>query len=626
MNAKSKADSRISIWILSIHSYLGFWILDFGFARRARRGFTLTEVIVSLGVFVLIALGIYGVMTYTTKLASASKARIAASTLANEQIEIIRNMPYASVGTVAGVPSGTIPPTQVITRAGVTFTVATTVRNIDEPFDGTAGGTPNDTAPADSKLVEISVSCTTCTGNPPLIFTTTVAPRNLEAASTNGSLFVRVFDASGVAISQANVHVENSAVNPALSIDDVTNNSGILQLIDVPTSTESYSILVTKSGYSTEQTHTTGAIGNPNPTKPHASVAVQQVTQLSFAIDRVSTLDISTVNQTCGSAANVAFQVDGSKLIGTDPEVKKYTQGLTSDGNGKRTLTNMEWDTYSIILTDANYDLAGSIPLTPLALAPNAVMPLTLVLAPHTSHSLLVTTLDSATLLPLSGAQVRLLGGIYDQTYETNRGYLRQTDWSGGGSQEEYVDTLRYIDNNGGLDATTTPGDIKLKQTAGSYAASGMITSSTFDLGPGTNYVTVAWRPTDQPVQTGTNNVLLQLASNNSSPTTVWNFTGPDGTSATYYHPGSNSVHSSHNNNRYIRYQITMATADPAFTPNVSDIELTFVNGCVPPGQVFFSSLASGSYTLETGMNGYATTTDTIPVTGRSAQTVILSP
>ena len=70
-------------------------------------------------------------------------------------------------------------------------------------------------------------------------------------------------------------------------IDDVTNINGMLQVVDAPPGVNAYEIIVSKDGFTTDQTYTPGAAGNPNPTKPHATVAIQQLTQISFVIDEV---------------------------------------------------------------------------------------------------------------------------------------------------------------------------------------------------------------------------------------------------------------------------------------------------------------------------------------------------
>src|SRR5690606_41318845 len=51
----------------------------------------------------------------------------------------------------------------------------------------------------------------------------------------------------------------------------------------------------------------------------------------------------------------------GAKLIGTLPDVPKYTSSQATNGTGTLDLANMEWDTYAFTLTDAGYYLAGAI-------------------------------------------------------------------------------------------------------------------------------------------------------------------------------------------------------------------------------------------------------------------------
>ncbi|MEK7110930.1 MAG: hypothetical protein AAB867_03685, partial [Patescibacteria group bacterium] len=172
--------------------------------------------------------------------------RASASSVLNQEIETIRNLPYGSVGTVGGIPAGLIPPQRSATYGARTFFLTTTVRNIDDPFDGTLGGSPNDTAPADYKLVSLEISCPTCHRFVPLFFTTTVSPKNLESASSDGSLFINVFNADGVGVSGASVRIVNASVTPSIDLTDVTNASGVLQLVGVPTSTQSYSIDISK--------------------------------------------------------------------------------------------------------------------------------------------------------------------------------------------------------------------------------------------------------------------------------------------------------------------------------------------------------------------------------------------
>lgn len=388
-------------------------------APSLQKGFTLIESLVGVAVFVIIAVSVYQAYTATMNAVRVSRLKVTATALANEQFEIIRNLPYDDVGVTGSIPNGEIPHIQNLIRGGAEFVVETAIRNIDDPFDGTIGGFPNDLSPADYRLAESEISCPSCSGFPPLRFTTYVGPRALEAASTNGSLFVRVFDAVGQPVVGANVHVENNQVIPTIVINDTTNNNGFLQIVDAPPGAEAYEIIVSKSGYSTDQTYQTGAPGNPNPTKSHATVALQQLTQISFAIDKTSTLNVSSVTDTCSPVPSIDFSLSGSKLIGADPDVLKYSASHVTDGAGGKTISNLEWDTYNLNLTDGTFDLVGTIPLLPLILDPNVNQGVKLIVATTTPDSILITVKDASTQLPLSGVAVRLEGAGYDTILTT---------------------------------------------------------------------------------------------------------------------------------------------------------------------------------------------------------------
>ena len=180
------------------------------------RAFGLVEVVVGTAVFLTIAIASYNAYISLFKLVDLSQYRVLATALANEQFEIARNMPYSDVGVQGSIPSGKIPYTQNLIRGGTTFVVTSIVRNVDLAFDGTIGGTPNDLSPADNKKVQVTVSCDGCRGMQPITLTGQVAPKNLETASQNGALFVRVFDASAQPVQGASVHVQNIATTTTI--------------------------------------------------------------------------------------------------------------------------------------------------------------------------------------------------------------------------------------------------------------------------------------------------------------------------------------------------------------------------------------------------------------------------
>lgn len=112
--------------------------------KTSKKGFTLIEVLVGAFVFVIVALSIYGVYVSILEAVRFSRVKVTITALANEQFEIARNLPYADVGIVGGLPLGKIQHSQIVSRDGKSFSIKTTIRSIDDPFDGTLGGTPND--------------------------------------------------------------------------------------------------------------------------------------------------------------------------------------------------------------------------------------------------------------------------------------------------------------------------------------------------------------------------------------------------------------------------------------------------------------------------------------------------
>ncbi|MCX6713340.1 MAG: carboxypeptidase regulatory-like domain-containing protein [Candidatus Vogelbacteria bacterium] len=441
---------------------------------KSSSGFTLIEVLVGAFILLVVVVGAYQAFAAVMKAVVAARVKTEAMMLANEQIEIARNLPYGEVGIVAGVPAGKIPREQSLVRSGKTFKLTASVRNIDDPFDGTLGSTTkNDLAPADYKQVEFIVSCESCaTGTfTPQSVVTTVSPRNLETASGNGSLFVRVFNANGDPVSGATIRIQNDQGSSPIDISEVSNSTGIFQLVDTPPGALAYRVTVSKTGYSSDGT-IVASVGNPNPLIPPATVAGGQLTQLSFAIDQTSHLQVRTINSACASRSGAAINLAGQKRIGQTPTVYKYDNVLTSDGTGLINLPTQEWDTYQFLLPEtSNYALAGSLPINPLRLSPGTDQEISLVLVPKQERELLVVVVDATTGLPLSGALVTVSG----ETLSTSQGYFSQTDWSSGAGQAQYTDFTKFAETDSNLETASVPGEVRLRSSLGQFLSDGYL-------------------------------------------------------------------------------------------------------------------------------------------------------
>jgi prepilin-type N-terminal cleavage/methylation domain-containing protein len=602
--------------------------------RRFRRGFTLIEAVVGTALFLIVALAVYQVYVGVFNLIYSNQDQILAIDVANEQFEIARNMPYASVGVQGGLPSGVIPEFQTLSRGGVPFNVTTIVRSINIPLGSTGVGSTSSTSPSE-KLIAVTVTCvatSTCSKNfNSLTLTTDIAPANLITDSTDGALSIKAFNANGIPIVGANVIVTNGSTTDPITVNDTTNNSGYLQILGVPPASNVYHIVVTEPGYSTDQNYPASST-NLHPTVPYATVLSQQITSTSFSIDQTGTLSISTVAPSCALVPNVGFTIVGSKTIG--PGVPKYTATTTTSVGGTDILNNMEWDAYTFGLNSSSYDLEGVNILNPVELNPAGSQNILLTVLPKTPDSLQVTVKDGSTGLPLSNASVTLAqtSPFYSNSLTTGQGYFAQTDWSGGSGQSNYINTNQFFSSNGNINispSSPATGILLAKNgVGGTYAPSGLLQSSTFDTGTSSSFINLVWLPGSQPLAVGTTSVELQLATSPfNTSTTTWNFLGPDGTAGTYYTNADASIGNMHNGDRYLRYQVLLNTPSATNTPDVSSVAFTYSTACTPPGQVLFQGLSAGTYTLTTSAVGYVTNVANVSI-GSSwvSRTVVLTP
>jgi prepilin-type N-terminal cleavage/methylation domain-containing protein len=572
---------------------------------HATRGFTLIETLVAVAIFSIIGLTAWFGLVKIFDMVGILRVKTIATNLATEQIEIIRNLPYDDVGVVNSIPNGVVPHKQLLERDQKTFEVTTIIRNVDHTFDGTIGGTPNDLSPADNKLVEISVVCQGCkTEIQPIVLSTYIAPKALESAGNNGALFVEVFDANGQPVQGANVHIEYVGTTTPIVIDDVTNAEGLYQLVDAPPGVASYAVTVTKTGYSTDKTYALGDPQNPVPNKVHANVAAGQVTELSFAIDKVSKLNVYSRTVTCEPVPSVDFNLSGSKLIGLN--TIKYDDDERTDNTGWSRINALEWDTYNITILETALDLVGANPNVPLDIAPGSTQTVDLMFANADPNAVLVTVIDGSNEQLLSDATVVFQQGATSRSAVTGTGYLGQTDWSGGSGQNLYSNVSQYSTQNGDIETTSPVGELKLVSFSNAYATSGWLESSTFDVGTTTNFLTLNWNPGDQPALAGSDAIKFQVATNATldDPLT-WDFVGPTGASDSYYTVSGQSLASVHDGDRYLRYRVYLETENTTVTPNLSNVQFSFATQCTPVGQAYISNLNSSAYTVTISKTGY---------------------
>jgi hypothetical protein len=253
--------------------------------------------------------------------------------LALNYLEIVKNMPYSQVGTQNGNPAGDLADQYAPIPAKIeafNYQIYYEVTYIDDPSDGTAL-LSTDSAPNDYKQVKMKVQNMT-TGKI-TTFATNIVPKGLEI-STGGALLVNVINSQGVPVSGANVHIDFPTSSPyTIQLDRTTDAEGRVLELDLPVGVNSYRIVVTKAGYSSDQTYPVTAL-NPNPAKPDATIALGQVTAITFSIDLLSNLNIWTLDNTCQGIGGVGVNVRGDKLIGENPNVYKFNNNYYSSASG----------------------------------------------------------------------------------------------------------------------------------------------------------------------------------------------------------------------------------------------------------------------------------------------------
>jgi type II secretory pathway pseudopilin PulG len=367
--------------------------------QRGEGGFTLIETILGMTVMIIMIVAVTNLFVSNLRTVTVGKAKAIGLSLANEQLEYLRDLPYQSVATQGGAiyPPGIIPDTQTLVRGGYTFTVKTEVNYIDDPYDGyiscpcstgPAAGKSKDLNPADYKKAQITVKLKS-SGAVVATLTSDFAAKAAETASNTGVLSVLVKDATDTPIANANVTITNSAQTPNVNISTTTDNLGYVTIPNLPLdSSNRYFVTASLGGYSTDATEGDPAGASVTAVELNPNILVQQVTQVVMQIDRVSNMTVHVVDTTGAALSSKAIRITGAKVLEkTSGVASKYKYDVTSTTNasGDITLTGIEWDAYSFTPPSGSY-LVSAQPYVPVSLLPSSSQAVTLVLSTSSSY------------------------------------------------------------------------------------------------------------------------------------------------------------------------------------------------------------------------------------------------
>ncbi len=272
--------------------------------KKSKLGFSLIEVVVVIGISVLILVGLFASFEYSLKLIAQSRAKMTALTVVNDQMEYIRSLSYDVVGTVAGIPAGFLPQLSTTTLNGIDFTKRILVEYIDDAADG-VGVTDTNSITTDYKQAKVTVSWN-INGIPNEVFlVSNVIPPSIETNVGGGTLRVNVFDADVQPLPGASVRVFNNTLVPNIDVTRTTDASGIALFGGAPAGPD-YEIIVTDTGYSTDQTYK-ATTTLPAPSTQPVAVVEADVSTMNFFIDRTSELTVRTLSGKTTQVYSEAF-------------------------------------------------------------------------------------------------------------------------------------------------------------------------------------------------------------------------------------------------------------------------------------------------------------------------------
>lgn len=435
-------------------------------------GFTVIEVLITIFIIGTVVVGVFGLFVLGIRTNFENERRIAAVALANERAEMIRNLPYADVGTVGGVPQGSIAQEEEISRNGLTYSVRTDIRYVDDPYDGQQAGSsqggeqitichkPGTSAEAtitvgapawpaheahgdyqgacgaggegsgsgdfynaDYKQARIEVSWSTQLSVPPILLITYVTPDGIEGGEGLGTLDFLVLDSFGEGVPSATVDLANDTINPPVSLTTQTDEFGNLVLPGLVAASDSYELAVTKADYTFEQTYDVSPTFVPDANHAHLTILEGEVFQKTFVIDRVASLTLHTKNGAGLPLPNVSYTIRGTKTIGVDETsalVYVLNETSSTDGAGNVSYTSLVWDSYDVTIDGeaTGYDIKETSLVLPAVVNPGDDLDLDVVLVPHTLISLHITVV-SLEGDPIDNATVALTGTGYDETQGT---------------------------------------------------------------------------------------------------------------------------------------------------------------------------------------------------------------
>ena len=572
--------------------------------RRARHSFggmTLVEAVVAVGVLVVAFVGLYNLFRASVRYVQTAQTREGALALAVERMEQMRALSYASVGTVNGIPSGTIPQNETAVLDGVSYNRRTLVEYVDDSADGT-GAADQNSITTDYKVAKVIVSWATAQGTSSVSLISNFIPTGIESNVGGGTLYLQAINALGQPVSGATVHIVNSSAS--VDVTTYANTAGAVAFPGTPVA-GGYQITVTAPGYSTAGTYTVTS-QNANPSPGNLTVSSGQTTSASFAIDKLASLLVRSwqpiqaatttdpLDTSSGIASSSSTTVTGGALGLSSGSTSGVAYSTTTSPSYLSSWSALSWDSSLPSGTSAVlhlYQASGNS----FTLVPDAYVP--------GNSSGFTSSPVSLAGIPTSTYPGLTIGAALSTQNASNTPQI--LDWS-----------LSY--NQGPSPVPSIPFTLQGTKTIGTTALGAAIykVSQSLSTDATSQYSTstLEWDSYTLSVATTTGYDLASACP--SQPVSI--SPGSSVTDDLYVLP-----HTQYNLQVFVRGASSgLAIANATTSLSKTGFAATqLADSC---GTSFFSGLSNAAYTLSVSAPGYTATTTSVTVTGQTVKTISL--
>ena len=345
--------------------------------RQPQAGATIVELVIAMAVLAAVLVSVLGLFASLVQSTYIARTKAIAVTLATNQMEYLKSLPYDSLAVAGGsiYSANPLPATKTVSLNGSTYTVVTSVNYIDDAFDGCtnypslalkqlycrnypppASAPTTDSNPADLKILHVTVK--SASGKTLAQVDTQVAARVAETSSTTGAMLVTVIDESGNQLTGASVSVTNTGLSPAVNLSDNTDSNGVAIFYGLPPDTNpNYTITASLNGYSTLTT--IPASGTLQATYPSQKIVAQQSSSVTMTLKMQGTYSLvaEAVDTAGNPLTNMKIYVKGGyKKYTTTTNTAYYFDNATPD---TRTTTDASGLTAFSNLVPGSYYICG---------------------------------------------------------------------------------------------------------------------------------------------------------------------------------------------------------------------------------------------------------------------------